>query len=41
MNIKMVRKKFDRIDAAVPVDKSVDGFSPAFVKGISKVLGGE
>ena len=41
MNIKEVRSKFDRIDAAVSVDKSVDGFSPEFVKGIGKILGGD
>jgi len=40
MNIRSVRSKFDRIDASVSVDESVEGFSPEFVKGISRVLGG-
>lgn len=41
MNVKSVREKFDRIDAEVLVDKSFDGFSEEFVKGISRVLGGD
>jgi hypothetical protein len=41
MSVSELRKKFDRIDAEIPVDKSVDGFSEDFVKGISRVLGGE
>jgi len=40
MSVSEVRKKFDRIDASVSVDESVEGFSPEFVKGISRVLGG-
>ena len=41
MNVKEVRSKFDRIDAGVSVDKSVEGFSSRFVEGISRVLGGD
>lgn len=41
MSVSEVRKKFDRIDAEVLVDESVDGFSPRFVKGIGRILGGD
>jgi hypothetical protein len=40
MDIKQVRRKFDRIDAS-DVPECVEGFSPRFVRGIKRVLGGD
>lgn len=40
MDIKRVRRKFDRVDAS-EVSERVEGFSPDFVKGIKRVLGGD
>jgi hypothetical protein len=39
MNIKKVRKVFDAADQVE--EKSFDGFSPRFVRGIGRVLGGD
>jgi len=39
MNIKKVRRSFDAADQVEK--KSFDSFSPRFVRGISRVLGGD
>jgi hypothetical protein len=39
LDIKKVRRSFDAADQVE--HKSFDGFSPEFVKGIGRVLGGE
>ncbi len=39
MNIKKVRQSFDAADMVE--EKSFDEFSPRFVRGISRVLGGD
>ena len=39
MDIKKVRKSFDAADQVE--EKSFDSFGPRFIRGISRVLGGD